>query len=65
MTARTCFSAKIAAGRVSRRAGQQLLDMLDDFEEDARSREPGVGGVTGPGVFPEGLVAQSDQPGVP
>ena len=34
-------------------------------EEDANSREPGVGGVTGPGVFPEGQLAVSDQPGVP
>jgi hypothetical protein len=38
MTARRCFNAKIATGKVAARAGQQLLDMLADFEADARSR---------------------------
>jgi len=38
MTARRCFTAKIAAGKVSERAGKQLLGMLDAFEADARQR---------------------------
>ena len=33
MTARDCFTGKIAAGVVSRRAGQKLLDQLDQFAE--------------------------------
>lgn len=38
MTARRCFSAKIAAGRVSARAGQALLDTLDAFEASSQKR---------------------------
>src|SRR5262245_36943767 len=33
MTARRCFTAKLRAGRISGRAGRQILDMLDAFEE--------------------------------
>ncbi len=36
MSARTCFTAKIAAGRVSARAGKKLLDMLDQLERKAQ-----------------------------
>jgi len=38
MTARRCFSIKIAAGKVSARAGKQLLDMLAEHEADAKQR---------------------------
>lgn len=38
MTARRCFAAKIAAGKVSARAGQQLLDMLAAHERDATAK---------------------------
>jgi hypothetical protein len=38
MTARRCFNLKIKTGRVSARAGKQLLEMLDAFEQDAKAR---------------------------
>lgn len=34
MTARKCFSRKIAAGKVREEAGRQVLDMLDRFEAE-------------------------------
>jgi hypothetical protein len=38
LTARRCFTGKIAAGKVSRRAGEQILAMLDDFERQHQAR---------------------------
>lgn len=38
MSARMCFSGKIAAGTVSQRAGARLLDMIDAFEAEAKER---------------------------
>jgi hypothetical protein len=38
MTARQCFTGKIAAGRVAERAGRELLKLLDDFEANARQK---------------------------
>lgn len=34
MTARRCFTSKIAAGKVSQRAAQPILDMLEAFERE-------------------------------
>ena len=36
MSARRCFTGKLAAGVVSERAGKRLLDMLDELERDAK-----------------------------
>ncbi len=44
MTARRCFSGKIEGGAVNRRAGQQLLDMMDEFE---RKHEATLGAAAG------------------
>jgi hypothetical protein len=33
MTARDCFTGKVASGTVDRRAGDRLLQLLDDFTE--------------------------------
>ncbi len=38
MSARMCFTGKIAAGTVSQRAGARLLDMIDAFETDTKVR---------------------------
>jgi hypothetical protein len=38
MTARKCFTGKIGAGAVDKRAGTQILDMLDQFEADYQAR---------------------------
>jgi hypothetical protein len=38
MTARKCFEGKIAAGVVGRRAGAQVLDMLDRFEAEYQAK---------------------------
>lgn len=38
MSARRCFSGKVAAGAVARRAGERLLAQLDDFEQAARAK---------------------------
>jgi hypothetical protein len=38
MTARQCLTGKIAAGKVAQRAGKALLDMMDEWERDARQR---------------------------
>jgi hypothetical protein len=39
MSARDCFTAKIAAGRVSQRAGARLLDIIDETRADFARRE--------------------------
>lgn len=38
MTAKSCFTQKVGAGRVARRAGEQILAMLDELEADYRKR---------------------------
>jgi hypothetical protein len=38
MTARRCFTGKVAAGKVSQRAAQPILDMLDAFEREHAAR---------------------------
>lgn len=38
MTARRCFSGKIASGLVSQRAGARMLDLLDQFEAEHTAR---------------------------
>lgn len=38
MSARNCLAGKIASGAVTQRAGARLLDMVDQFEQDAEAR---------------------------
>jgi hypothetical protein len=38
MTARRCFTSKVAAGVVSQRAGQKILDMIDGLEKHHRGK---------------------------
>jgi len=38
MTARKCFEGKIAAGLVGKRAGTQVMDMLDKFEREYQAK---------------------------
>lgn len=35
---RTCIKAKVAAGKISREGGRQVLDMMDEFERQHQSR---------------------------
>lgn len=38
MTARKCFTNKVVGGKVSGRAGQEILELLDRFERHHKKR---------------------------